>query len=265
MAYQTLGTGTAVAKAPMKETTTKRFTSKVRLHVVPKSGQMVNIKTVTHNVLLGMRNNDPSISFMDTKGQAISLNTFTSYTSTTFNDAFGLVTRAGRSPEIIVGLEFESTLSWSRHRNAMISQLKQMNVFMKPHLCISWSSIDVVNIGHAHLQHPQFSDMDVLKTELTTSLKAASNKKVIKDKFASFYIGNEVQLPSFYFHPGNANQTLKSGKQIASNALELYVDRSHIEYMKALVEASDKPLVNIIFRHFMDNTLLVQETLGTQW
>ena len=110
MAYQTLGNGTAVAKAPMKATTTKRFTSKVRLHVVPKSGQMVNIKTVTHNALLGMRNNDPSISFMDTKGNSISLNAFSSYASATFNDAFGLVTRAGRSPEIIVGLEFESAL-----------------------------------------------------------------------------------------------------------------------------------------------------------
>ena len=107
------------------QTPTKRFTTKIRLHVAPKTGAETNIKNVIYAILRCMSNNDPSITFADAQGDQILLSSFSSYDAESFNKAFGLVTGSGRTPEIIVGLSIHSVLSWSRHRNEMLNTLRQ--------------------------------------------------------------------------------------------------------------------------------------------
>ena len=121
----------------------KRFTAKIRLHVVLKYGAETNINKVICTILRSVSNADPSITFTDTQGDQILLSSVSSYDAASFNKAFGLVTRPGHIPEITVGLSIHSVFSWSRHRNAMINLLCQCNTFLKPHMCNSWSSVDL--------------------------------------------------------------------------------------------------------------------------
>ena len=124
---------------------------------------------------------DTSITFTDTQGESIKVSNFSSYDSTSFDLAFGLVSRAGHSPELIVGLEMNSKYPWSKIRNEIIELLQRLNVFMKPHNCITWTSVDVVNIGHVHLSHPRFTNIEELQTNFGKMLRTASNKASMKD------------------------------------------------------------------------------------
>ena len=94
------------------QTPAKRFTTKIRSHAVPKTGAETNIKNVICTILRCVSNNDPSIAFTDTQGDQILLSSFSSHDAASFNKAFGLVTRSGLTPEIIVGLSIHSVLSW---------------------------------------------------------------------------------------------------------------------------------------------------------
>ena len=95
MALGTFQAATGVAKAPLASATTKRCRSKIRLHVVPKSNKTINIKKITHKILCGIMDVDTSVAFTDTQGESIKVSNFSSYDSTSFDLAFGLVSRAG--------------------------------------------------------------------------------------------------------------------------------------------------------------------------
>ena len=98
MALGTFQAATGSAMASPAPTTTKRYRSKIRLHVVPKSNKTINIKKIVHTILRGIMDVDASITFTDTQGESAKVSNFSACDSTSFDLAFGLVSCAGHSP-----------------------------------------------------------------------------------------------------------------------------------------------------------------------
>ena len=93
----------ASAKAPDPHVPIKWHSSKFRLNVVAKAGQEIPITTILHCAFTGMRRCGVSTTFQDVHGQDVALSSFDAADSATFNAVFGLTTKGGRRPKVVLG------------------------------------------------------------------------------------------------------------------------------------------------------------------
>ena len=137
--------GTTMAKA-------KRLTYRVKLEVVQKPGGSIDITTSLYRILCAIRNADSSTDFVDVKGNKVILNSF-KYERASFDAAFGLTSVGGTRPKVWVGFEIQAGVSIGHLRKVIRNDLVKENAWLHPHLCNTWSSFDIINIGFIHHIH----------------------------------------------------------------------------------------------------------------
>ena len=191
----------------------KMLTHKVRVHFVAKANKELNIRMTLHALMRRMVDAEKSTTFKDILGNEINLSTF-DYDLEKFKEAFGLVSNGGKKPQAVVGFEINSPRTWSSYRYNMFETLKGYNAWLKPHKLETWNSIDMMNAGHVMKKNARFVDAEALKATLKEELLETAKLLAIKDEFPTFYNGDEVVLPEFYFQHGRV--TTKHGNRTAS-------------------------------------------------
>ena len=73
---------------------------------------------------------------------------------------------------------------------------------MHAHLRNTWTTFDVINVGHLHCKHPRFSDLDELHATITKWLMTSTLSSKIMTKFPTYYKEGEVVLPQVFLDPG---------------------------------------------------------------
>ena len=145
----------------------KRLTYKVKVEVVQKPGGSIDITTSLYRILCAIRNADSLTDFVDVKGNKVILTSF-KYERASFDAAFGLTSVGGACPKVWVGFEIQAGISIGHLRKVIKNDFVNENAWLHPHLCNTWSSFDIINIGFIHHKHPRFADRDELKDTVNT-------------------------------------------------------------------------------------------------
>ena len=102
------------SSAPTEAKAIKRHAFKVKLEVVQKGSESINIMAVVHRVICAMIDVDKSLVLFDMFGAVIDPTKFT-MDQATFDSKFGLTMQEGKAPRVWVGFEqgqIDSYLLW---------------------------------------------------------------------------------------------------------------------------------------------------------
>jgi hypothetical protein len=140
--------------------------SHVRMTITQKEGvQTLAVPATVHKILTSIRDVDNNTVFTDVQKKPFTLENFPS-DKATFDTAFGTVIKDGRSTKVIIGFTLTSDITFGKLKQAIMPVLQQCNTFMCPHLSTSWTRLDAITIGHLHLIHPTFADVDDLRSKM---------------------------------------------------------------------------------------------------
>jgi hypothetical protein len=193
--------------------------SHVRMNVTQKDGvHTLSIPSTLHKILNSLRDVDNKAIFEDIQRKPFSLETFPS-DKATFDAAFGTVIKDGRSTQLLLGFTIKSRNTLGSLKQAIMPVLQRYGTFLRPHLSNTWECLDTITIGHLHLVHPTFADADDLKQKMTI---------LVQETFIH---------PESMFSPGRAQGKLDN-HDVASDVMDVYIDRASASAIKYLLEAS---------------------------
>jgi hypothetical protein len=209
--------------------------SHVRMAITQKEGvQTLAVPATMHTIITSIRAVDNKTVFTNIKKQPFTLETFPS-DKANFDTAFGTVIKDRRSTKVILGLTIASEITCGKLKQA---------TFMRPHLSTTWTRLDAINIGHLHLLHPTFADVDDLRNKMHAQLLDTANR--IRDdpeyhEHLSDHLDHDgtFLVPEIMYYPGRALGKLGS-ENVASDAVDIYVARESAPVVNFFLEASTK-------------------------
>jgi hypothetical protein len=216
--------------------------SHVRMTITQKEGvQTLAVPATVHKILTSIRAVDNKTVFTDVEKKPFTLETFPSDKSN-FDKAFGTVIKDGRSTKVILGFTITSEITFGKLKQAIMPVLQRCSTFMRPHLSTTWTRLDAITIGHLHLIHPTFADVDELRRKMDAQLTETA-ERIRED---SEYYDNLSEhldhdgtflVPEIMFYPGRALGKMNSAI-VASDVVDIYVARESASAVNFLLEAS---------------------------
>ena len=264
-----LSTAHASGKPPPDKETVSMTTYKLKLSMMPTAGESgikVNEKAIkVFQALLGC---DRSAFVSDIHDKRISLTNFPK-TKESFDKAFGTQAISGRNRQMIIGFNLTTMKTLTSLRIAIRPVLDAERIFLKQHLSTQWTKIDTVAIGHIHLQHPNFADLEALKTMLNYQFKHTKLPDELKEKYKKYFTkSDDFVPPDIYLHPGmtnnfvpKSNKVAANDKVIKANVINFHCCREDVELFKYLITNTTDPKLDIILRSLKYTNLQMYEEL----
>jgi hypothetical protein len=218
--------------------------SHVRMTITQKEGvQTLAVPATVHKILTSIRAVDNKTVFTDVQKQPFTLENFPS-DKATFDTAFGTVIKDGRSTKVIIGFTITSANTFGKLKQAIMPVLQRCNTFMRPHLSTSWTRLDAITIGHLHLIHPTFADVDDLRSkmiyQLTETADRIQDRPEYHERLSEFISPDgKFTVPEIMFYPGRALGKMKS-ETVASDVIDIYIARESAQAINFLLEASSE-------------------------
>jgi hypothetical protein len=223
--------------------------SHVRMAITQKEGvQTLAVPATMHKMLASIRAVDNKMVFTDVQKKPFILETFPS-DKAKFDTAFGTVIKDGRSTKVILGFTITSAseenfseVTFGKLKQAIMPVLERCSTFMRPHLSTSWKRLDAITIGHLHLIHPTFADVDDLRHKMIHQLTETAKR--IREwpeyhEHLSEHLDHDDTLivPEIMFYPGRALGKMKS-ENVSSDVIDIYIARESANAINFLLEAS---------------------------
>jgi hypothetical protein len=194
-----------------------------------------------HKMLTSIRAVANKTVFTDVQKKPFTLETFPS-DKATFDTAFGTVIKDGRSTKVIIGFTLTSNITFGKLKQAIMPVLQRCNTFMRPHLSTSWTRLDAITIGHLHLIHPTFADVNDLRSKMIQQLTETADRirerpayhEHLSDRIAP---DSTFTVPEIMFYPGRALGKMKS-ENVTSDVINIYIARESANAINYLLEAS---------------------------
>jgi hypothetical protein len=124
---------------------------------------------------------------------------------------------------------------------------------MRPHLSTSWHRLDAITIGHLHLVHPTFADVDDIRSKMIHQLNETAEHIREWPIQLTELLDHDGTLivPEIMFYPGRALGKMKS-ENVAYIVINIYIAINFL--LDASTENKTRPLA-VVPRDFKYNQL----------
>ena len=111
-----------------------RHQSEGRLTIVEKGTDGIHPMDVIFKLMRAVRAVDASVTFRDTEGKEVTMSLFEDCAPEEFNTAFDLVNVEGKHPAAMLGIQFDSVLTFDRLKRGVMPMLKANKAFLRHYM-----------------------------------------------------------------------------------------------------------------------------------
>ena len=137
-----------------------RHQSKGRLTIVEKGTDGIHPMDVIFKLMRAARAVDASVTFGDAKGKEVTMLLFDDHAPEEFNQAFDLVNVEGKHPAVMLGVQFDSVLTFERLQRGVMPMLRANKAFFRPCMGNQWKPISAAALGFVLKVNPKFVSID---------------------------------------------------------------------------------------------------------